>query len=58
MMKYACKLRAFGIEYLPREAIKAQALADFITEFTGYPELFEKNEQELQQLSEGENWQA
>ena len=28
------KLSQFDIEYYPRTAIKAQALADFITEFT------------------------
>ena len=34
-MKYACELSALGVEYLPREAVKAQALADFILELTG-----------------------
>ena len=34
MIQWAIELSQFDIEYLPRTAIKAQALADFITEFT------------------------
>ena len=34
MIQWAIELSQFDIEYLPRTAIKAQALADFITEVT------------------------
>ena len=34
MIQWAIELSQFDIEYLPRTAIKAQALADFITKFT------------------------
>ena len=34
MVQWAIKLSQFDIEYHPRTAIKAQALADFIAEFT------------------------
>ena len=34
MVQWAIKLSQFDIEYLPKTAIKAQALADFIAEFT------------------------
>ena len=34
MIQWAIKLSQFDIEYLSRTAIKAQALADFIVEFT------------------------
>jgi len=34
MDQWAIELRQFDIEYHPRTAIKAQALADFIVEFT------------------------
>ena len=34
MIQWAIELSQFDIEYKPRVAIKAQALADFITEFT------------------------
>ena len=34
MVQWAIELSQFDIEYLPRTAIKAQALADFIVEFT------------------------
>ena len=34
MVQWVIKLSQFDIEYLPRTAIKAQALADFIAEFT------------------------
>ena len=34
MIQWAIELSQFDIEYLPRTAIKSQALADFIVEFT------------------------
>ena len=34
MVQWAIELSQFDIEYHPRSAIKAQALADFIVEFT------------------------
>ena len=34
VVQWAIELSQFDIEYLPRMAIKAQALADFIAEFT------------------------
>ena len=34
MVQWAIELSQFDIEYLPRTAIKAQALTDFIAEFT------------------------
>ena len=34
MIQWAIELSQFDIEYLPKTAIKAQALADFIAEFT------------------------
>ena len=34
LIQWAMELSEFDIRYHPREAIKAQALADFITEFT------------------------
>ena len=34
MVQWAIELSQFDIKYLPRMAIKAQALADFIAEFT------------------------
>ena len=34
MVQWAIKLSQFDVEYRPRTAIKAQALADFIAEFT------------------------
>ena len=34
MIQWAIELSQFDIEYLPRTAIKAQALTDFIAEFT------------------------
>ena len=34
MVQWAIELSQFDIEYLPRTAIKVQALADFIAEFT------------------------
>ena len=34
LIQWAVELSEFDVRYHPREAIKAQALADFITEFT------------------------
>ena len=34
MIQWAIELSQFNIEYQPRTAIKAKALADFIVEFT------------------------
>jgi hypothetical protein len=34
LIQWAIELSEFDIEYRPRQAIKAQALADFIAEFT------------------------
>ena len=34
LIQWAVELSEFDIRYQPRNAIKAQALADFITEFT------------------------
>ena len=34
LLKWSIKLSEFHVNYQPRMAIKAQALADFITEFT------------------------
>ena len=34
MVQWATKLSQFDIEYHPRTTVKAQALADFIAEFT------------------------
>ena len=34
LIQWAVELSEFDIEYRPRQAIKAQALADFIDEFT------------------------
>ena len=34
MVQWVIELNQFNIEYHPRTAIKAQALVDFITEFT------------------------
>ena len=42
MIQWAIKLNEFDIKYQPRNAIKAQALADFIAEFTpSYDDLSE-----------------
>ena len=35
IMKYTLELSGYGIQYEPREATKAQALADFVNEYTG-----------------------
>ena len=45
MVQWAIELSRFDIEYRPRTAIKAQALADFIAEFT--TPKHEENQEEL-----------
>ena len=45
MVQWAIELSQFDIEYRPRTTIKAQALADFIAEFT-IP-VHEENQEEL-----------
>ncbi|KAL5550984.1 hypothetical protein UlMin_001160 [Ulmus minor] len=42
LAKWSIELREFDIQFKPRTAIKGQALADFITEFTYTPEMSEK----------------
>ena len=37
-MKYAMELSAYGVQFQPREAKKAQVIADFIVEYTGREE--------------------
>lgn len=46
MVQWAIELSQFDIEYHPRTAIKAQALADFIIEFTSPDEDSLTNEAE------------
>ena len=48
MVQWAIKLSQFHVEYRPRTAIKAQALADLIAEFTA-PE-HEDNQEELRTI--------
>ncbi|XP_048492941.1 uncharacterized protein LOC125493531 [Beta vulgaris subsp. vulgaris] len=47
MTDWADQLADFGLEYEPRRAIKAQALADFITECTTRPPVGQNEEWEL-----------
>ncbi|KAL5537530.1 hypothetical protein UlMin_042831 [Ulmus minor] len=42
LAKWSIELGEFDIQFKPRTAIKGQALADFITEFTYTPEMSEK----------------
>ena len=37
MTNWAIKLGEFDLEFVPRNAIKGQALADFLAEFTNLP---------------------
>ncbi|KAL0286918.1 UNVERIFIED_CONTAM: hypothetical protein Sangu_2715300 [Sesamum angustifolium] len=37
LVKWAIELSEYDISYLPRTSIKAQALADFVSEMTGTP---------------------
>ena len=50
LIQWAIELSEFDIEYRPRQAIKAQALADFIAEFT-------VAEEELLEEKSKENWE-
>ena len=46
MIQWAVELSEFDVRYQPRNAIKAQALADFIVEFTpSYDDLEEINDE-------------
>ena len=38
MMKYALKLSGYGIQFQPRDALKAQFLVNFVVEYTGSQE--------------------
>ena len=49
LVKWAIELSEFDISYLPRTAIKSQALADFVAEFS--PNL----QQEINKSTLGEN---
>ena len=45
MIQWAIKLSEFDVKYQPRNAITAQALADFIAEFTpGHGDLDERED--------------
>ncbi|XP_052205170.1 uncharacterized protein LOC127809995 [Diospyros lotus] len=50
LLKWAIELAQFDLEYRPRTAIKGQALADFIAEFTGPAQVGEE-------ASEGPSWE-
>uniref|UniRef100_A0A2N9HJD1 Uncharacterized protein n=1 Tax=Fagus sylvatica TaxID=28930 RepID=A0A2N9HJD1_FAGSY len=50
LIQWAVELSEFDIEYHPRQAIKAQALADFIAEFTA-------NEDEQSEEKPDEEWE-
>ncbi|KAJ0951779.1 putative nucleotidyltransferase, Ribonuclease H [Helianthus annuus] len=50
MAKWAVKLSAYDIRYKPRTAIKSQALADFVADFSS--DLQKEAELEVQQLEE------
>jgi ribonuclease HI len=41
LANWAIKLGQFDLEFIPRNAIKGQALADFLVEFTNMPEIEE-----------------
>nr|XP_023896291.1 uncharacterized protein LOC112008185 [Quercus suber] len=47
MIQWAIELSQFNVEYHPRTAIKAQALADFIAEFTYLDESNQTNEDDV-----------
>jgi hypothetical protein len=38
LVNWAVELGEFDIDFLPRTTIKGQALADFLVEFSGFPE--------------------
>ncbi|XP_052197235.1 uncharacterized protein LOC127804415 [Diospyros lotus] len=50
LLKWVIELAQFDLEYKPRTAIKGQALADFIAEFTGPTQVGEE-------ASEGPSWE-
>ena len=50
MAKWAVKLDAYDVRYEPRTAIKSQALADFVADFSS--DLQREAELEVQQLEE------
>jgi hypothetical protein len=41
LANWAIELEEFDIEFLPRNAVKGQALVDFLTEFTNLPDTTE-----------------
>jgi hypothetical protein len=43
LANWAIELGQFDLEFIPRNAIKGQALADFLVEFTNMPEIEEPN---------------
>jgi len=49
LIQWAIELSEFNVRYQPRNAIKAQALADFIVEFT-------PSQGELDELDEAQKW--
>lgn len=51
LAKWAIELSEFDIEYLPCTAVKGQVLADFMVEFTGFPE-------EVSPTPQGKSWQV
>ena len=50
MTKWSVKLSAFDLVYEPRNAIKSQALADFVADFSS--DILSEVESEVQQLNE------
>lgn len=44
MTEWADQLADFGLEYEPRRAIKAQTLADFISEYSSRPSNIQERE--------------
>ena len=49
LIQWAIELSEFNVRYQPRNAIKAQVLADFIAKFT-------PNQRELDELDEAQKW--
>ena len=49
LIQWAIELNEFDVRYQPRNAIKAQVLADFIAEFS-------PNQSELNEVDEVQNW--
>ena len=46
MIVWSIKIRGYGLRYQPRKAIKAQSLADFITEYSFNTETEDKDPKE------------